>query len=389
MTEILIKLFVKDRKNLADPGVRARYGSFASIVGIILNVLVSALKLVIGLLTSTISVTADGVNNLADAGASIISLISFKLSVKPADKDHPFGHARIEYVASMIVSFLILLVGTELLTDSVSSLFNEKTDGGALGAVGFSVLIISVLAKLWFAVFCKKISSRIGSATIKAAGTDALADAVSTSAVLISAVIMLLTGFAFLDSIMGIIVSIVIIIAGIKILIETKNSILGESPSGEIVESIRKIAAEYPEIIGIHDMMVHNYGPGHYIASFHAEVDGSDDIFKLHDTVDLVEKRIFEELSILCSIHMDPIDTNDETVAKLKSIATEAISAIYPNIGIHDFRVVTGQTHTNMIFDIVVNFDEKDPPNKIVEAISAEVKKKDPSLYCVITVDRE
>ncbi len=389
MTELLIKLFVKDRKNLSDPRVRARYGSFASIVGIILNILISALKLVIGLLSSTISVTADGVNNLADAGASIISLISFKLSVKPADKDHPFGHARIEYVASMIVSFLILLVGTELLMDSVSSLFSGDTGGGELGTVGFSVLMISVLAKLWFAVFCKKISKRIGSATIKAAGTDALADAVSTSAVLVSAVIMLLTGFAFLDSIMGIAVSIIIIIAGIKILIETKNSILGESPSGEIVENIRKIAAEYPEIIGIHDMIVHNYGPGHYIASFHAEVDGSDDIFKLHDTVDLVEKRIFDELSILCSIHMDPIDTNDETVAKLKGIAEEAISCIYPNVSIHDFRVVTGQTHTNMIFDIVIPFDEKEQPNKIVDAISSEVKKKDPNLYCVITVDRE
>ncbi len=388
MTDFLSKLFVKDYKNTSDPKVRARYGSFASVVGIILNFIISSVKLVVGIITASISITADAVNNLADAGSSFISLIGFKLSSKPADHDHPFGHARIEYVASMIVSFIILLVGAELFSDSLQSLFSGDATGTELGLISIIIIGISILGKLWLALFSKKIGKRIDSTSLKAAGTDALSDVASTSAVLISAVIMKFTELYWLDAAMGLIVSVIIIIAGIKILAETKNSILGECPTDEISESIRKITAEYPDVIGMHDLMVHNYGPSRFVASFHAEVDGGKDIFELHDTIDLIEKRIGEELSIPCSIHMDPIDTRDEEVSRLKALTAECIKSIYPDFSIHDFRIVSGRTHTNLIFDVVAPFEEKDPPALIKEKISSKISEKDSNLFCVITVDR-
>ena len=388
MTDFLAKLFIKDYKNHTNPTVRAKYGTFASAVGIIVNFILSGIKLLAGILASSISVTADALNNLSDAGASVVSLIGFKLSSKPADRDHPFGHARMEYIASMLVSFLILLVGAELLTDSVSSIFSGEEQKAEISILTFIILGVSILLKLWLAVFSLKIGKRIDSTVIKASATDSLSDAISTTVILASTIIMYYTGIPLIDSIMGAIVSVIIIIAGVRILNETKNSILGEAPVEDTVNALKKIAEDYPEIIGIHDMMVHNYGPNRFIASFHAEVDGRADIFALHDTIDLVEKRISTELNIPCSIHMDPIDKNDETVNRLKKIAEEALSEVYPTLTLHDFRVVTGQTHTNMIFDVVVPFEIKDAPDKIISSICQAVSAKDEKLFCVITVDR-
>ena len=388
MTDFLARFFIEDYKDYKNPAVRAKYGTLASTVGITVNIFLSAFKLVAGLLAASISVVADALNNLTDAGASVVSLLGFKLASKPADKDHPFGHARMEYIASMIVSFIILLVGVELLTDSVSSLINPDTQGAKISLLTVIILSLSVLTKLWLALFSLKIGKRIESTAVKAAGTDSLSDAISTTVILISALIMYFTEIYFIDALMGAIVSIIIIIAGVKILNETKNSILGEAPVEETVEAIRAITAEYPDIIGIHDMMVHNYGPGRFIASFHAEVDGRADIFALHDTIDLVEKRISTELGIPCSIHMDPIDKNDETVNRLKAVAEDALAEVYPALTLHDFRVVTGQTHTNMIFDVVVPFEIKDDPKEITENIGRAVSAKDSKLFCVITVDR-
>ncbi len=388
MTDLLSRLFVKDYKNVNDPSVRAKYGSFASIVGIVVNLIISSVKLIVGVLSASISITADAVNNLTDAGSSVISLIGFKLSSKPADRDHPFGHARIEYISSMIVSFIILLVGADLLTNSVKSLIFGTSSEAELGVVSFAILGFSILGKLWLALFSKKIGKRINSTSLKAAGTDALSDVASTTAVLISAIIMTFTNLYWLDAAMGLVVSVIILIAGIKILGETKNSILGECPTNEIEENMRKITAEYPEIIGIHDLMIHNYGPSRFVASFHAEVDGYGDIFELHDTIDLIEKRIGDELRIPCTIHLDPIDTHDETVARLKALAEEAVKSVYPAVTIHDFRIVTGKTHTNLIFDAVVPFEEKDSPALVKEKIAAAINEKDNTLFSVIAVDR-
>ena len=388
MTDFLVKLFVKDRNNDKDPAVRARYGSFASGVGIVVNVCLSLLKLLAGLLASSISVVADALNNLSDAGASVVSLVGFKIASKPADRDHPFGHARMEYIASMIVSFIILLVGAELFMDSVGALIKRESAETRIGILTLVILGASVLAKLWLAVFSLKIGKRIESTAVRAAGMDSLSDAASTSVILVSAVVIYFTDLYFIDSIMGALVSIIIIIAGVKILGETKNSILGEAPVEETVAGIRAITEEYDEIIGIHDMMVHNYGPKRLIASFHAEVDGKGDIFKLHDTIDVVEKRISSELGIPCTIHLDPIDTDDETVQRLRALATRAVTAVNPELTLHDFRAVTGETHTNLIFDVVVPFEVKEEPESIVAMISAEVTKLDEKCFCVITVDR-
>ncbi len=388
MTDFLSRIFVKDYKNTKDPKVRARYGSFASAVGIAANLIISAVKLAVGILSASISITADAVNNLTDAGSSLISLIGFKLSGKPADRDHPFGHARIEYVASMIVSFIILLVGAELFTDSLKSLFSKDSSPSNLTTAGLIIVGISILGKLWLSLFCKKIAKRIDSTALKAAGTDALSDVISTTAVLASAIVIKLTDLYWIDAAMGIAVSIIILIAGIKILNETKNSILGECDTEEIAENIIKITAEYPEVVGIHDFIVHNYGPSRFVASFHAEVDGYGNIFDLHDTIDLIEKRIADELSIPCTIHMDPIDTHDETVARLKAFTKEAVNSVYPDFNIHDFRTVTGKTHTNLIFDVVVPFEAKESPSEIVKRISEEINRRDNTLFCVITVDR-
>lgn len=390
MTEILSKIFVKDYKNIGDGKVRKSYGTLSSFVGISVNAILAFIKLFLGIITASVAIIADALNNLSDAGSSIITLVSFRMSAKPADRDHPFGHARIEYIASMIISFLILLVGFETFIKSVSVLIGmSDASVSNFSTVSIIILASSILLKLWLSFFYRKIGNKINSSVIKASSIDSLADCISTVAVLISAIIIKITNLQIIDTVVGLGVSVMIIIAGIKILNETKNSILGEAPINEQVEAINKIIAEYPEIIGTHDLMIHNYGPNHFIASFHAEVDGEKDIFILHDMIDIVEKRIQSELNILCTIHMDPIVTDDATVNELKSFVMETISEdVSRDISIHDFRVVVGNTHTNMIFDIILPFESKDSPDLVIEKICSAVNTRRKDCFCVITVDR-
>lgn len=389
MIELLAKLFIKDYKSPEKPAVREKYGSLASIVGIITNTILSLIKLFIGLITGSLAITADALNNLSDAGASVVSLVSFKMSAKPADRDHPFGHARIEYVASMIVSFLILLVGFETIIDSVKSIFGiSENKAPDFTLISLIILGCSILGKLWLAIFYYKIGKKIDSSVIKASSTDSLMDCISTTAVLISSIIIKLTGIEMIDAIMGIAVSGLILFAGIKILSETKNSILGSAPVTKTVEQIKEIVAKEPLVIGMHDLIVHNYGPKKYIASFHAEVDGKEDIFELHDAIDNLERVIINELGILCTIHLDPLVTDDSTVNDLKSLVNNAVKSSYPDVGVHDFRVVIGTTHTNLIFDIEVPFEEKDSEEEIKSKIENKVKSINENYFCVITVDR-
>jgi cation diffusion facilitator family transporter len=386
MINFLAKLFIKDKDNIKDPAVRHSYGILMSIVGIVTNLVLSMLKLVFGTLCGSIAVTADALNNLSDAGSQIISLISFKISSKPADSDHPFGHARIEYVASMIVSFLVLMVGWELMRESAVKIFNPvKTD--FTNAV-IIVLSVSIAVKLWLGLSGKIVAKKIGSSVIRATSADSLSDAIATSAVLVSALISRFTGLET-DAYMGVAVSVVILIAGIKILNDTKNSILGSPPEPEVIDGIKEITAMYPEILGIHDLVVHNYGPGNTIASLHAEVDGKADVYLIHDVIDNAEKKLYESLGVRATIHMDPIVTDNEKINELKSLTLEAVKSIDSRLGIHDFRFVEGLTHSNLIFDITAPFELKLTNAQIIELAQQKISEINPIFFAVITVDRE
>ena len=381
---------VQDNKQVIDDKeLRQKYGTMSGIVGICANLVLSAFKFAVGFITSSVAIMADSMNNLSDAGSSIVSLVSFKLSAKPADRDHPFGHARIEYVASMVVSFLILLVGFEMLTDSLGMIFGlSESNVPDFSTVSLIILGVSVIVKLALSVFYKTVGKKINSSVVLASSTDSLFDSISTFTVLVSSIIIRYTDFALLDAIVGLLVSILILFAGIRTLNETKNSILGEAPVKETVESIMNIVSEYPDIIGTHDLLVHNYGPGHYIASFHAEVDGKSDIYLTHDIIDNVEKRIATELGIICTIHLDPITTDDESINELKRIVTDVVKKVDEKIGVHDFRVVMGVTHTNLIFDLEIPFEFKVDNCTLIKQIESEIQKQKSECFCVITIDR-
>ena len=385
MSALLARLFIKNHKDVKNPAVRAAYGTLSSVVGIIVNVLLFTAKFIVGTLSGSIAITADAVNNLSDAGTSVISLITFRISAKPADRDHPFGHARIEYVASMIVSLTLLLIGYELFTSSLDKILHPTQTEFRIAAV--VVLILSICGKLWLGLFNYTQGKRIDSPVLRATATDSLSDAVSTAGVLISLFISKFTNFDT-DGYMGIIVAVIILVAGLKILNDAKNAILGEAPSEETVAAIRETVAEYPEAIGIHDMLIHTYGAGTTIASLHIEVDGSGDMFALHDIMDTIERRLMEEHRILCTVHMDPIVTDDERVTVLRERVRAMVKDIDESFDIHDFRFVEGPTHTNLIFDVVVPYECKTEPIQIRREIEQRVAAMEGKYYAVVTVDR-
>ena len=373
------------KKELSDGEARERLGSGVSILGIIVNLLLFAGKFTVGFMTGFVSVRADAINNLSDAGSSVVSLISFKLSSKPADRKHPYGHARIEYIASMIVSFLILHIGFDLLTESFGRIMNpEKTE---FSVVSIVVLSASVLAKLWLWYVNRGIGRKIGSEVIKATAADSLSDAIATFAVIVAMVIGRLSGLDT-DGYMGAIVAVVIMIAGVKILLETKDHILGGAPDPELVERINAMVKECPEAMGVHDMFIHNYGPGRVVASLHIEVDGSADIFDMHDAIDNIEKRISTELGVICTIHMDPIVTDDERVDELRDRVSELVRKIDERLNIHDFRFVEGPTHTNLIFDIAAPFEVTLSDEELVRLTERAVESMEGSYFAVVSVDR-
>ena len=388
MTDLLCKIFVKDHKNTTDPHVRSAYGTLVSIVGILLNLLLFAAKFLVGTLFGAVSIVADAVNNLSDAGSQIISLISFRISAKPADREHPFGHARIEYVASMIVSFLILHIGLDLLMESIDKIIHPQLPEKSWLAVW--VLLGSIAFKLWLALFNNRIGKRINSAVMKATAQDSLSDVFSTTGVLIATLLLLLFPNLTinLDAYMGVIVAVLILVAGLKILNETKNSILGEAPAEEIVENINSTVSKYDGVIGIHDLTVHNYGPGHVIAALHVEVDGKVDVFVSHDMIDNIERELRRNCGIEATIHMDPVVTDDARINALKPLVEAAVREIDPSLRIHDFRFVEGSTHTNLIFDIAVPFEIKKSDEEIKQQVADKISRLDPSYFTVVTVDR-
>lgn len=386
MTNLLLKIFIRDHQNTKDPAVRRAHGTLVSVVGILVNLLLAVFKILFGLLCGSVAVTADGWNNLSDAGSQVISLISFKISAKPADRDHPFGHARIEYVASMIVSFLVLMVGVDLGKEAISKIGAKNST--TFDTVVFVVLGISIIAKLWLYLFNRAVAKKIASPVMKATAADSLSDAAATAAVLVSALISRFAGIET-DAYMGLAVAALILWAGIKILNETKNSILGGAPDPEVVEGIVALTREYPQVIGIHDLVVHSYGAGNTIASFHAEVDGAANVFDTHDAIDNLEKQIFSVLGVRATVHMDPIVTDDERVSALRAMTLEVVKGVDGRLGIHDFRCVEGATHTNLIFDVTVPFEIKEGDDEVKRQISSAISLREPTFFAVISVDRE
>lgn len=386
MKDLLPRLFIRDHENVKNPTVRAAYGTLSGIVGIIVNLILFAGKFIAGTISGSIAVSADAFNNLSDAGSSIVSLVSFRIAAKPADRDHPFGHARIEYIASIFVSFLILLVGFEIVSDSVKKILSRETTL-IFSVLSVTILSVSILLKLWLALFNYRLGKKIGSDVMRATAVDSLSDTVSTAAVLAATLVFRFTGLD-IDAWVGLAVALFIFWAGIRILRETQNSLLGEAPVKEVTDGIDRIVSGYPAILGIHDMMIHSYGPGHTFASFHAEVDGADDVFESHDVIDEVERRIWEELSIVCTIHMDPINTDDELTTSLREETAELVREIDPRITVHDFRIVTGVTHTNLIFDVAVPFELKMTVPEIRDAVSEKIRERHENYYAVVTVDR-
>ena len=387
MTSLLVRLFVKNSRDTSSPTVRRAYGTMVSIVGIILNILLAAGKFTVGLLFGAIAIQADALNNLTDAASQIVALISFKIAAKPADHDHPFGHARIEYVASMIVSFLILLIGWELLSGSVEKIIHPAATTFSWISIG--VLAASVLVKLWLFFFNRKIAKRIDSSVMRATAADSLSDAGATSVVLIASLIYKFTGLD-LDAYMGLLVALLILWAGIKILNDTKNAILGERPSDEVVQQIKTLVAECEEqgVIGLHDLVVHNYGPGRIMASLHIEEDGAADIYASHDAADLIERRLRVEHGIEATVHLDPVAVGDPRVASLRQLAEGLARRIDPRLTLHDFRIVPGDTHTNLIFDVAAPFDLTLTDAALRTSLADAIHESDGHLFAVITVDR-
>lgn len=387
MINLLSRLFVRDYQDVNSPVVRRRYGTMVSLVGIFLNLLLSGFKLLVGILSGSIAIMADAMNNLSDAGSSVISLISFRISARPPDRDHPFGHARIEYVASMIVAFLILVIGVEFLQDSIKSIFAEV--GAHFDLFALIVLGVSVLGKLWLMHLNRTIGKRVSSSVMRAAAADSLSDVLATGTVLICAIVSYFVPLSFnLDGYVGILVALFILVSGGRILNETKNSILGEAPSEETVERIRSVVFSFPEALGIHDMLVHSYGAGHMMASLHVEVDGGKDVFASHEAIDAMEQALFREAGVLATIHLDPIVVGDPVVDEMQKLVRDLVAAVYPKAGVHDFRMVKGEKQSNLIFDLEIPFEEKDSPEKVARKVKDLVQASRPGYVAVIHIDR-
>ncbi len=386
MTKLLIRLFIKNYEDTENPHVREAYGKFAGIVGTVSNILLFAIKFLVGFFFRSISVMADAVNNLSDAGSSIITLIGFKLSGKPADKKHPYGHARMEYITGLVVSFAILLLGIQLVQSSVEKILHPEET--AFNLLTVAVLVISILMKLWQGLFNKKIGRIIRSTTIEATAADSLNDVIATSAVLLSVIVGRLTGWQ-LDGYMGVVVAVFIIISGVKLIGETINPLLGMAPDRELVEKIDQKILSYEGVLGLHDLTVHNYGPQRCFASVHVEVPASQDILISHDIIDNIERDFAREMGIHLVIHLDPVVADDETTNGLHEIVMSCIQEISPMLSIHDFRAVIGNTHTNLIFDVCAPYDIKLTDAEITSMIIRKIREIDQKYFCVIVVDRD
>lgn len=386
MTNLLLKIFIKNYKNTADPTIRRKYVNLGSVTGIFCNILLFAIKFSIGLLAGSMSIMADAFNNLTDIGSSVITMIGFRLSEKPADKEHPFGHGRFEYMSAMLVAIIILLVGFELFKSSAEKIFNP-TDL-KIGIYTIILLSVSVIIKLWMFVFNKKLGKKINSTGLIATAQDSINDSIATFAVLISVIIFSIFGVN-IDPYVGVLVAAFILFSGFKTIKETLDPLLGMPPEKETINSILKIVLENDNFVGIHDLIVHNYGPGRSFASLHVEVPADADIVACHEDIDACEKKLHNTLGIEVVIHMDPIAVNDENTQKTKDDITRVIAEYDNRLSIHDFRMVDGEEQINLIFDVVLPSEMQIKDSVFKEKINEICKKIDSRYVAVITIDRD
>ena len=385
MTDLILRIFVRDHKNTEDPAVRDKSGRGAGAVGIVTNFLLFLMKIIVGTVFHSVSVTADAVNNLTDSGSSVVTLIGFKMASKPADEKHPFGHARIEYLSGVIVSFIVIFLGLQLGMSSIEKIITPEEN--ALTPVALVVLVISILAKLWQCLFYRKVGRMIKSESVEATSKDSRNDVIATSVVLLGAVITMLTGVN-LDGYMGAAVALFIVFSGVQLTISTADPLLGQAPEGELVQTITEKMLSYPGIIGMHDLAVHNYGVGRCFASAHCEVDAKNDILVSHDLIDNIERDFSRDLGIHMVIHLDPVIVGDARTDALHCKVQSLVTALYPTVTIHDFRVIWGVTHSNIVFDAAVPFAVKDSDAVITQKLEAEIQKLDPDYRTVVTIDR-
>lgn len=386
MTKFLIQKFIKNPDDINNLKVRRNYGTLSSVVGIICNVFLFILKYIMGTLSGSISVVSDAFNNLSDSAGCMVTLLGYKLASKPADKDHPFGHGRMEYLTALTIAVLILIVAFELFRNSVNKIIHpEKLTFSLIVLIS---LLVSILIKLWMSFFNAFLGKKINSSVMLATAKDSRTDVIATSATCIAVISSLYTNLP-VDGIMGLVVSLFIFKSGIDIVKDTVDNLLGKPVDSDIVYAIKEMIGESDKIIGIHDLVVHNYGPGNMIGSLHAEVKSNEDFVFVHDMIDELERRIHKELNILMTIHMDPIETDNEQVNFSLDMIRNIILDIDPCLQIHDFRLVAGDTHTNLIFDIVVPYDCKYNNDDIKELIDKQLDKMEDNYYTVITFDRE
>ncbi len=383
MVTLLSKIFVSKQGKKEDQ-IRKSYGKLCSVLGIFLNICLFAGKYIAGFVSGSIAIMADAFNNLSDAGSSFITLIGFVFAGKKPDSDHPFGHGRIEYLSGLGVAFLIMLMGVELMRGSIQKILHPKAV--EISVLSVSILLVSIAVKLYMAYYNKKIGKMINSGAMLATSTDSLSDAISTTVVLLAMLFLHFTNIN-IDGYCGVLVALFICVAGFEAAKDTVSPLLGQAPEPEFVEHIESIVTAHEEVVGIHDLIVHDYGPGRRIISLHAEVPGNGDIYELHDVIDLIERELEQELHCDATIHMDPIDTDNEAIAEKKAAVVALIDSMNEGLSIHDFRMVVGTTHTNLIFDVVVPVGYKKTEDALKQQIEQLVQGKWPECFTVIKID--
>lgn len=383
LTKWLVKTFVKRPEDTDDERVRYTYGRLAGAAGLTANVLLFAAKLAIGALSGSVAILADAFNNLSDAGSSIVTLVGFKLSSAPPDAEHPFGHGRMEYLSALGVAALIMAAGFELFLSAVDKIRHPALP--EFGVLTIVVLALAIAVKLWMALFYKKIGNTIRSEALKASCADSRNDVICTGVVLLTSLIGWLSGVA-IDGYVGLLVALFVIWSGFTVIKETVSPLLGQAPDPEMVQDIKNTVMAHPGIIGVHDLMIHNYGPGRLVLSLHAEVSCHEDMMRSHDLIDCVERELSRKYRAIACIHMDPVDSGNEEVETLKITVETILEDIDPRLTMHDFRVVFGETHTNLIFDVVAPFDFKDEASVKAE-LQRRVTVVNPQLFTVVTVE--
>lgn len=384
MTNFLIKRLIKNPDDVKNDQVREAYGTLVSIISILCNAILCLFKLFVGIMSNSVSIQADALNNLSDAGSNIATLFGFKLAGKHPDSDHPYGHGRIEYITGMIIAFLIILVALSSLKESVTKIFHPVEI--SFSYVTLCVLIFSIAVKLWMGYFNKKIGNKIDSSSLKAASQDSINDVISTSATLFSLIFAKFNSFP-IDGYIGFFVSIFVFKAGMDVFSDTVTPLLGQAPDPSFVKAIYEFVMSHENVIGVHDLMVHDYGPSRCFITLHAEVSSDADLLTIHDEIDQIERDMLEKFHALTTIHMDPIVINDPFTNELR-IKTEAcVKEINPTYSIHDFRIVPGPTHTNLIFDVVLPCDDYRDEKELKKLLDEKIKQFNSKYYTVINID--